>query len=206
MIRLAKILLFIALMPNQISSQTKNDTIYHSFSTISPNEIKKNKELDSIARNEHSIQKFLTSDTLIIYIKKHKNINVINNIQEKAFNSKQIIDTTIIYRFNLKDSSSIEFYYKKYFDFDLMKSDSSTLVLKKNKAYIEKHKSEMLTYKFFKKNKDKPVSMQLRMFREILKNKKVLFVINKEETKDKIITLREVRFNTSSHLFFIDKI
>ena len=64
-------------------------------------------------KKEKSVQKYADTDTLYIYIKRNKNINVFGYLDHKGH---QIIN----YNFKLKDSSTVEFNYRKYQDIDDM--------------------------------------------------------------------------------------
>ena len=87
-------------------------------------------------------------------------------------------DTTIYYRFLLKDSSTVAFYHKKYFDFDLMQANQQSEIITLNKKFLRKNKSKILTYDFFVKNEEKEVTFFLRMLYSIINNtNKKIFII-----------------------------
>ncbi|WP_452600255.1 hypothetical protein [Pontimicrobium sp. MEBiC01747] len=75
----------------------------------------------------------------------------------------------------------------------------TSLVKKEHKSFIRKHKKEILTYNFFRKNKKKDVDYLLHMLLEIMYSKKVTFIIDENEREGKIITLRQVTLNNYSH-------
>ncbi len=152
-----------------------------------------------VLKKEKSVQKYADTDTLYIYIKDNKNINVFSYLDHKGH---QIIN----YNFKLKDSSTVEFNYRKYEDFDTMASGKTSLVRKEHKNFIRKHKKEILTYSFFRKNREKAVDHILHMLLEILSTKRIIFMINDNETEGETITLRQVTLNRSSHKALYTKI
>lgn len=143
-------------------------------------------------KKEKSVQKYANTDTLYIYIKPNKNISVFDYLDH---NGHQIIN----YTFKLKDSSTVELNYREYDDFDDMALGKTSLVKKEHKSFIRKHKKEILTHNFFKKNKKKDVDYLLHMLLEIMYSKKVTFIIDENEREGKIITLRQVTLNNYSH-------
>ncbi|AUC75695.1 hypothetical protein [Olleya sp. Bg11-27] len=152
---------------------------------------------------EKSVKQFTTGDTLYIYFNKAKETSIWKISQEY---SNKKIDTIINYNFKLKDSSKVGFIYKRYQDFDAMEDGENSIIKKAHKGFLVKNKRNILTCKFFKKNRSKEVSYLLAMLEHIISVKKVLFIIDENEIKNKTITIRQVNLNRSSNINLMVKI
>ncbi|WP_282070152.1 hypothetical protein [Olleya namhaensis] len=164
---------------------------------------KKYLELKEKALEEKSVKRFIKGDTLYIYINKSKHTRTWEVYQD-YYNNK--IDTIINYNYKLKDSSEVGFIYKRYQDFDAMENDKSSIIKKADKDFLKKNKKEILTCKFFKKNRNKEISYLLAMLEQIISSKKVLFIIDENEIKNKRITIRQIKLNRSSNINLMIKI
>jgi hypothetical protein len=187
---------FIGLIFNLSFSQIRDTVPHPDWGKI----ISQEKALEAKAKLEKSVKPFLISDTLYIYIKNKA------TVFETYDNYKSRKDTTITYRFYLKDSSHVEFFHKTYFDWDNREADIKSVVRRENKRFLRKHKNELLTYNFFKINKDKSIDQFLRMLDAIVSSKKFIYIIEQKHLKGKTITLKQVKFSRASHIFFLKEI
>jgi len=133
------------------------------------------------------VEKYSKTDTLFIVFKKSKNVK-----KKKYQENKKFKDSTISYNFVIKDSSFFTFIYRKYIDFDKRESDSSSLILIKDRKFLKENKDRVLTKKFFRKDKKIKTDYFMQILHEIMSSKKIIFIIDKDEFFDDKILLRQV--------------
>lgn len=199
-----KLLIAFILIYNITFSQ-KKDTTSVSFSTIPAEIILKERELMENAKKEKTVQPFLNCDTLYIFIR-NKNTDIYYAPKNYLYNDVKIRDTTITYRFYLKDSTYIDFFHRKYFGWDELESNTKSIIRKEKKVFLRKNKKQIMSNKFFEVNKIKNVNYFLRMLKIIIDNKKNIYLIDENEIHNGVVTLRQVKFNPASHVFFTEKI
>lgn len=184
------------LICSMASSQILDEEINTSY--------KKERKLKKKLLNDKAIKEYSKNDTLFILFKKSKFTDKRISIQEKKYNKIKFTDTIRNYNYALKDSSYFSFVHQKYFDFDQIESNSSSLILVRNKSFLRKRK--LLTHKFLKKYKHYETGYLLSVISEIVDSKKIIFIIDKGEFSGKKIILRQVMLDGSSNHFFIDRI
>ncbi|WP_034061014.1 hypothetical protein [Lacinutrix jangbogonensis] len=101
--------------------------------------------------NDDAFKEYKCNDTLFILFKNSKKKNKRISIENKNYNGRKFVDTTILYYLSLKDSYSIHFVYRKYLDFDKVESNTPSIVIKKNKRFLRKNKKRILDRKFLRK-------------------------------------------------------
>jgi len=165
--------------------------------------LEKQKTLKLTILNNEIVKKYANTDTLFIHFKNTKVTNKKISIDNKRYNNKTFIDTTISYNYLLKEDS-FSLIYKKYFDFDKMEANMNSLILKKDKKYLKN--KMILNNTFFKTHNKYKTDFFFNILIELIGNKKIVFIIENDHTKKNKIILRQVMLNTSSNINFIDKI
>lgn len=194
-------LLYIFCFISLVGFAQTRDTI--PYSDISKSYLQKENELYLKAANEQGIQPFIKNDTLYILLRKRDKNKILISQTTSRLN-----DTITYYRFLLKDSTTVGFYHKKYFDFDLMQAKKQSKKLLLDKEFLERNKNKILTYDFFIDNKDKETAYFLRMLYRVVKGenntiKKIFIIDNSSGDKPKELIAKEIKFDFNSHKFFL---
>lgn len=142
----------------------------------------------SIGLHSQNLQKIQKQETVFVFFKKNKmNTKFIRKRKEK---NKTSYSYSYQYLFlNKKGILNLDFWLQ-YDDYssidDLIDKVNKSILFKVNKSFLRKNREIIITKKFITK-------IGKESFFEILKKSTSIFLIDNSETKDGLITVREVK-------------